>query len=147
MKLYVLLWKHETPFTNGAGEHFEPEECQDCGVFTSEEAARRFASEHLPRNANWDVFDGEYLFPGSTDEEIAEVLDIRVPTLEELVQVPDEFEDSDYEEWIKRVESELAKREEEFQDVMKKFERWLFCNGSEHEIKERWYEFRESVSA
>lgn len=94
MKLYVLLWKHETPFTNGAGEHYEPEECQDCGVFTSEEAARKFAAEHLPKSANYDVFDGEYLFPDSTEEEIMEVIETRVPTLEELIPVPD-FDDLD----------------------------------------------------
>ena len=26
------------------------------------------------------------------------------------------------------------------------FEKWLFCNGGEREIKKRWYEFVESVS-
>lgn len=64
-------------------------------------------------------------------------------------------------------EIESPQAREEFQNVMKKFdeiqennifshyaeksrsafERWLFCSGSEHEIKKRWYEFMESVSA
>lgn len=143
MKLYVLLWKHETPFTNGAGEHFEPEECQDCGVFTSEEAARSFAAEHLPKNAKWDVLDSEYLFPGSTDEEIAEVIDVHTPTLEELVQVPDEFDDTMKKFDAIQENNIFSHYAEESRSA---FEKWLFCNGSEREIKKRWHEFAESVS-
>lgn len=58
---YCVMWKHDYYFKNAAGEEYEPEECQDCGWFDTEEEAVEFGKNYLPPSANWGVFSKEYL--------------------------------------------------------------------------------------